>query len=258
MFLTLSEHEGFCIPVVEAMATGVPVVAAARAAIPDTVADAGLLVDDPDDPVLVAGVLQRALTDDRLRHILVGRGVSRAKRLSAAASLPQLVRAIAGSAGLRGAGPVKLTFVVQRYGAEVVGGAEKYVRRLAEGLAADGPRHRASSPAAPPATPTGPTCTSRASVEQAGVTVHRVPVRAPRDNHRFTPLHLRAIDVSEPPLWPWAQDRWAQTMGPDLADVAPVLAARRRRRPTSPSSSATTTPTRCASPSTPRPSAPPP
>ncbi|MCU1498391.1 MAG: glycosyl transferase group 1 [Acidimicrobiales bacterium] len=93
-FLTLSEHEGFCVPVVEAMAVGLPVVASARAAIPATVRDAGLLVDDPDDPMLVAGLLHRAITDTTLRHILIGRGVSRAKQLSAATSLPQLVQAV--------------------------------------------------------------------------------------------------------------------------------------------------------------------
>ncbi len=98
VFCTLSEHEGFCVPAVEAMATGLPVVASARAAIPATVADAGLLVDDPDDAVLVAGVLHRVLTDPTLRHVLVGRGVSRAKQLSAAVSLPQLVRAVVGTA----------------------------------------------------------------------------------------------------------------------------------------------------------------
>lgn len=94
VFLTLSEHEGFCVPVIEAMATGVPVVASARAAIPSTVADAGLLVDEPDDPVFVAGVVDRVLADPTLRHVLVGRGVSRAKQLSAVSSLPRLVRVL--------------------------------------------------------------------------------------------------------------------------------------------------------------------
>lgn len=97
-FLTLSEHEGFCVPAVEAMATGLPVVASARAAIPSTVADAGLLVDNPDDPMLVAGLLHRVLSDDALRHLLVGRGMSRAKQLSAPVSLPQLVAAIRSTA----------------------------------------------------------------------------------------------------------------------------------------------------------------
>lgn len=97
-FCTLSEHEGFCVPVVEAMALGVPVVASRRAAIPSTVADAGVLVDDPDDPVLVAGVLREVCTDAHLRHVLIGRGVSRARALSSSASLPRLVDALLGHA----------------------------------------------------------------------------------------------------------------------------------------------------------------
>ena len=98
VFLTLSEHEGFCVPAVEAMATGVPVVASARAAIPSTVADAGLLIDQPDDPMLAAAVLHRILTDQSLRWSLIGRGVSRAKQLSAPVSLPRLVAAICSTA----------------------------------------------------------------------------------------------------------------------------------------------------------------
>jgi glycosyltransferase involved in cell wall biosynthesis len=95
-FCTLSEHEGFCVPVVEAMALGVPVVASRRAAIPSTVADAGVLVDDPDDPVLVAGILNEVVTDPTLRHVLIGRGVSRARSLSASSSLPLLVDTLLG------------------------------------------------------------------------------------------------------------------------------------------------------------------
>ena len=91
VFLTLSEHEGFCVPVVEAMATGVPVVASRRAAIPSTVGRAAILIDDPDDPVDVAAVLHRVLTDDELRSTLIGRGVGRAYELSAAVSLPRYV-----------------------------------------------------------------------------------------------------------------------------------------------------------------------
>lgn len=99
-FLTLSEHEGFCVPVVEAMATGVPVVASSRAAIPSTMGDAGILIDDPDDPVLVAGVLDRVLTDPTLRRVLLGRGMGRAKQLSASNSLPRLVEAVTGAVPL--------------------------------------------------------------------------------------------------------------------------------------------------------------
>ena len=44
LFVTASEHEGFCVPLVEAMAFEVPIVARTNAAIPETVADAGILL----------------------------------------------------------------------------------------------------------------------------------------------------------------------------------------------------------------------
>lgn len=44
VFLCMSEHEGFCIPLVEAMARGIPVVAFAAAAVPETMDGAGVLV----------------------------------------------------------------------------------------------------------------------------------------------------------------------------------------------------------------------
>lgn len=95
VFLTLSEHEGFCVPVIEAMATGVPVVASDRAAIPSTLGGAGVLVEDPDDPVAVAAVLDRVVRDRELRTLMIGRGVGRARRLAAPSSLPQFLDALA-------------------------------------------------------------------------------------------------------------------------------------------------------------------
>ena len=57
-----SLYEGFGLPVLEAMASGVPVVAADRTALPETCGDAALLVD-PDDGEALAGALVRATTD---------------------------------------------------------------------------------------------------------------------------------------------------------------------------------------------------
>lgn len=47
-YLCMSEHEGFCIPLVEAMAFGIPVFAFNSSAIPETVGDAGVLFNTKD------------------------------------------------------------------------------------------------------------------------------------------------------------------------------------------------------------------
>lgn len=48
VFLCASEHEGFCVPIVEAMAFGVPVVALGTTAVPETVGEAGLVWEERD------------------------------------------------------------------------------------------------------------------------------------------------------------------------------------------------------------------
>ena len=42
VYVSLSEHEGFCVPLIEAMAADVPVLAYAAAAVPDTLGGAGV------------------------------------------------------------------------------------------------------------------------------------------------------------------------------------------------------------------------
>ena len=74
--LTLSEHEGFCVPLLEAMRAELPIVARNAAAIPDTLGDAGLLLDDVA-PDAVAAVLERAVKDRSLRRDLIARGRKR-------------------------------------------------------------------------------------------------------------------------------------------------------------------------------------
>jgi glycosyltransferase involved in cell wall biosynthesis len=78
-FVLPSHHEGFGLPCLEAMACGVPVVAANRGALPETCGEAALLVDPDDRDALVAAV-QRAAFGDGERARLRAAGLARASR----------------------------------------------------------------------------------------------------------------------------------------------------------------------------------
>jgi glycosyltransferase involved in cell wall biosynthesis len=67
LFLCLSEHEGFCVPLLEAMAFEVPVVAYDAGAVRETLRGAGVLLEDKD-PEVVAEVLWRVRHDPALRR----------------------------------------------------------------------------------------------------------------------------------------------------------------------------------------------
>jgi glycosyltransferase involved in cell wall biosynthesis len=81
VFVCLSEHEGFCAPLIEAMARGVPVVAYAAAAVPGTVGSAGVLLPSKE-PELVAAAVHELLSDDIARAGLVRAGRAQAQHFS--------------------------------------------------------------------------------------------------------------------------------------------------------------------------------
>lgn len=81
VFVCLSEHEGFCVPILEAMELGVPVVAFAAAAVTDTVAGAGLLLDGKD-PLDVAVTVDDLIKDQARRSAFTEAGRARAAMFS--------------------------------------------------------------------------------------------------------------------------------------------------------------------------------
>jgi L-malate glycosyltransferase len=96
-FVCLSEHEGFCIPVLEAFHFGLPVIARPSGALPEVAGDAALLVEDRD-PALVAELMHLAITDERLRSELRRRGEARLERYAPAVVAEQLRRTVEATA----------------------------------------------------------------------------------------------------------------------------------------------------------------
>jgi len=66
VYVSMSEHEGFCVPLVEAMAADVPVLAYAAAAVPDTLGGAGVQFA-PKDLEVAAELLATLTFDDAVR-----------------------------------------------------------------------------------------------------------------------------------------------------------------------------------------------
>lgn len=82
VFLFPSVHESFGMPVLEAMASGCPVVTSNHTALPEIAGEAGLLVDTPTDPSAVSSAVERLLESPELRAELDRAGRERASEYS--------------------------------------------------------------------------------------------------------------------------------------------------------------------------------
>jgi glycosyltransferase involved in cell wall biosynthesis len=111
VLVMLSEHEGFGVPLVEAMLHGLPVVAYASGAVPEVVGDAGILLDTKG-PRLVAETVTALLGDAARREALVARGRARPHELGldhSGSDLVTTLRAVADRASGRPGGPAPAT-----------------------------------------------------------------------------------------------------------------------------------------------------
>ena len=105
LFLCASEHEGFCVPLVEAFYKQVPVLAYAATAVPSTMDGAGVLFEDKD-PVHVAMLMDAILTSSELQDGIIDAQLAAVQRLRQrdfSGTLLRFVRAILE--GARAAAP---------------------------------------------------------------------------------------------------------------------------------------------------------
>lgn len=79
VFLSMSEHEGFCLPLLESCFFNLPVLAYDAGAVAETLDGCGILFRDKD-PARVAGLVERVLQDGELNRRLRAQGAPRLER----------------------------------------------------------------------------------------------------------------------------------------------------------------------------------
>ncbi len=95
LFALTSLYEGFGLPVLEAMACGVPAVCSNTSSLPEVAGDAAMMVDPLDTDALTEAIA-RVLDDDRLRKKMVDRGLARAATFTWERSARQLLSVVDG------------------------------------------------------------------------------------------------------------------------------------------------------------------
>lgn len=92
IYLGMSDHEGLCLPPVEAMAAGVPVVIKGAGAIPETVGNGALVIGAGEGPMMAAEAMHEVLTNTSLRSRMVTNGFARVRELESRDDTPRAAR----------------------------------------------------------------------------------------------------------------------------------------------------------------------
>lgn len=93
IFLCMSGHEGFCVPLVEAMYFDVPVIARNTTAVGDTLGGSAVLLPD-ENPIVAAEMINRVLTDKKLKERIIRNQRIRLKDFDHAVIEKQFLKAI--------------------------------------------------------------------------------------------------------------------------------------------------------------------
>jgi len=135
VFVSMSEHEGFGVPLLEAMAADVPVLAYAAAAVPETLGSAGIGFDEKRF-ALLAEVAVQLQSDARLRARVLA-GQRRRLEVLGPRHSEERLRAALESVGIRRqsrargkARRPRVGIIVQRFGTGITGGAEAHAAQV--------------------------------------------------------------------------------------------------------------------------------
>jgi glycosyltransferase involved in cell wall biosynthesis len=225
VFLCMSEHEGFCIPIIEAEYCGLPVIAHYRRGVPEALGPTQRWFTSLDYATYAA-----ALNELRVDPALAERtGADAARSVRERFDIEAIRGRFLNWFGVVAGGSrepeaadgqrARVAFVVQRYGADVAGGAETFARMYAERIAArydvtvitTNSRTLDWDAQLPLATPAG--AQSAANIP----TVVRFPPARPRDWAEWS----RANEAAENGELSFAD--WLVVHGPDTPDMAAYL-----------------------------------
>jgi glycosyltransferase involved in cell wall biosynthesis len=221
-YVSMSEHEGVGVPLLEAMAAELPVYAFGAAAVPETMGGAGITFDEKNFAAL-AEVITTVQSRPGLRAAVIEGQTRRAQQQSMQATAECLQRALA-SVRPRRVVPrrerPRVTFVVQRYGEDLVGGAEGHARQVVRALHSTGlvELEVLTTCARDHLSWANEIAPGRSEVD--GVSVERFPVVRPRALASFNRLSREVFGrgTSLP-----AEERWLAEQGPLVPDLLESL-----------------------------------